>query len=243
MDVAKGDAHELPVIEDFGYTKFEINDGDMADMSFPHRFDIINMSASTHHNSEDTVRRWDNTFAPKPLFITSAGNGANECTEQAAEVGRTLGLSAWKLGNNTPEEHPDIDILYKACDMRMVAAVDLKIDENWIIVGADFGRRIESGEFAGKFSGGQTPGIYKHRWIAAPYRTLRAQGTSFGAPYVSYYASLIKSKMPHLEPENIAEIIFNTADKSGKYRDSDAYGHGLINPAGIETYLREQGYW
>ncbi len=229
LNVIKGIAHELPTLQNVDYLTHEINNGYSSDRDFDTEIHLINISSSTHHNSSDRISDRIQAFSPFPLIITSAGNGGNECTATAAEIGRVRGLSASALGHGTADEHPDIDILYKACDMQMVAAMDADIVENWIVVGGDF-------------IGGQRPRIYKHRWIAAPYKNLNKDGTSFGTPLVSYYASMIQSRMSFLDPDDVATIIFETADKTGMYADSDEFGHGLLNPVGIEAYLVERGY-
>lgn len=57
------------------------------------------------------------------------------------------------------------------------------------------------------------------------------QGTSQASPHVAGVAALILSKNPTLTPDEVREIITNTAEDLGEEGRDDDFGHGLINAA------------
>jgi subtilisin family serine protease len=54
-------------------------------------------------------------------------------------------------------------------------------------------------------------------------------GTSFAAPQVTGAATLVWSIAPHLSPEEVTEILIQSADELGEKGNDIVYGHGLLN--------------
>lgn len=54
-------------------------------------------------------------------------------------------------------------------------------------------------------------------------------GTSFAAPNVSGAVAVMLGAFPHLEPEEVVQILFDTATDLGAAGVDDVYGHGLVN--------------
>lgn len=192
---------------------------------------IYNRSFSTHKLDDDVkqdiqeIAALSDAPSIAPLVVTSAGNGNNTCTTQAAEVGRTQGLSSSDLNYGKDDEHPDIDTLYKACDMHTVGAIDNNSADNWIIVGSQEGN-------------GQKPGsVLMNHWINAPYvfnyKNSTIQGTSFASPYITAIAAEIVVQLPNLSASEVAEIIFSTATDMGEPGVDPVWGHGIVNLTAI----------
>ena len=58
----------------------------------------------------------------------------------------------------------------------------------------------------------------------------RANGTSFAAPMVSGGLALVKQFFrDQLSSEELVTRLFQTADRSGRYEDSETYGHGFMD--------------
>lgn len=75
------------------------------------------------------------------------------------------------------------------------------------------------------------------------YATLSMQGTSMATPVVSGSIALLMGAYPYMEPQEIVELIFDTANKTGVYANEDIYGNGMLdlaeatNPQGaLDTY-------
>lgn len=80
---------------------------------------------------------------------------------------------------------------------------------------------------------------YKYYFIVAPgYVNTTAgsgngssntQGTSFSAPIVAGAAALIKSRWPHLKPDQIRDILLKTTKDMGRKGVDKIYGRGALN--------------
>ena len=56
-----------------------------------------------------------------------------------------------------------------------------------------------------------------------------ASGTSFATANLSAAAAILKQMFPYLQNEQILQILFRSANKSGIYADSTVYGQGLLD--------------
>ena len=211
-------------------------------------FHIVNMSYSQHHSgANDNFLLNESSFPAYPLVVTSAGNGANICTERAYRMGIDVGLSAYALfqyygctretyHNGTCSYKEEIDKFYKACDM-LAANTIQKTDRgnNWIVVGS-------SGHL------GQRPGpILKDRWISTYYHYTfsdgsNGEGTSYGAPFVAKLAVEIKNRAMHYTNDQIAQLIFSTADDMGEPGVDETWGHGRLNVKAVLDELSKRGF-
>jgi len=240
--VAKGQYNaELNVNRDVVFKTSNINNDrldeapiDLSEEAF--KADIINMSSSSHRYDAGlkAVKNMNDYYPQKPLKITSAGNASTTCTEEAAELGRTVGLGSSELEKHFEGiEQSEWEHFYKACDMVVVAAIDTNEADSWIVV-------------AGHFDDSSRPqkplGILKERGVVAPYKINGKQGTSFSTPYVTAVAAMIKSRAPQLTPKEVANIIFITADDLGEPGVDDIWGHGLVNPTRAMQYMDQLGY-
>lgn len=68
---------------------------------------------------------------------------------------------------------------------------------------------------------------------------LGMSGTSMAAPVVTGSVALLMGAYPYLEPEQVVELIFETADNEGIYADSAIYGHGMLD---LAEATNPQGY-
>ncbi|AQW80823.1 putative autotransporter serine protease [Campylobacter pinnipediorum subsp. pinnipediorum] len=59
---------------------------------------------------------------------------------------------------------------------------------------------------------------------------LKAEGTSYAAPYVASAAGLVKSVFPFMTNDNIKQTLLTTAKDLGKHGIDDVYGWGLVQP-------------
>jgi len=55
------------------------------------------------------------------------------------------------------------------------------------------------------------------------------QGTSFSAPNVTGAIAVMLGAFPHLDPEDVLEVLFETADDIGAAGIDEVYGRGLVN--------------
>ena len=64
----------------------------------------------------------------------------------------------------------------------------------------------------------------------------RVSGTSFAAPMVSGGLALVKQFFrDQLSSEELVQRLFRTADRSGRYEDSETYGHGFMDLGAATT--------
>ena len=100
-------------------------------------------------------------------------------------------------------------------------------------------------------------GIAKAYCMAAPGANITSaygvdqtgtgSGTSFAAPMVSGAAALMMQKWPKLNSNEIQQILFKTADKSGVYANANVYGQGMLDltkafaPSGPLTAMASNG--
>lgn len=105
------------------------------------------------------------------------------------------------------------------------------LDKNWVVAVAT----TQTGEIA---SWSNKCGIAAAYCMAAPgdnivslYGTKLAvgSGTSFAAPIISAAASLMFQRWPWLKGQDIQRILFDTANKTGIYADTNTYGQGMLD--------------
>lgn len=112
-------------------------------------------------------------------------------------------------------------------------------DEDWSSAADGFLAVVSvhrDGDFS-KFS--NACGVAANWCLAAPGALLEAtgkdgelttvNGTSYAAPHVAGAAAVLKELFPSLTHNQIAQILLETADKSGIYADSSLYGQGLLD--------------
>ena len=86
----------------------------------------------------------------------------------------------------------------------------------------------------------QDCGVAKNWCLAAPGQISNStapgggysgpiQGTSFAAPNVTGAVAVMLGAFPHLAPETVTQILFDTATDLGTPGVDDVYGHGLVN--------------
>lgn len=209
--------------------------------------DMVNYSVSQHWldlakaNMDNYEEIFGNDF---PLIVTSAGNGTNTFTQEAWDICLETGNLVWEElieyfgwnpdGPFTPEQQA----WFKPGDV--FAAYFVQDPDNRghakdiIVVGRDDGL-------------GNKPGpILKERWICTYYSfgidDVRTDGTSFSTPYVLKIAAEIKRRAPHYTNDDIAQLIFSTADDLGSPGCDEVYGWGRMNPAAIWKELSRRGY-
>lgn len=187
-----------------------------------------------------------NKFPEFPLVITSAGNGTNMFTQEAWDFCLEYGTLEWndivRIKGWEPGEdgkwNDEQAAWYKPGDVSSAYVVQdpdgLGHAKDYIIVGRDDGR-------------GNKPGpVLKDRWICTYYSfrifDVKTDGTSFSTPYVAKIAAEIKRRAPHYTNDEIARLIFSTADDLGEPGCDDVYGWGRMNPARIWEELSARGY-
>jgi hypothetical protein len=86
----------------------------------------------------------------------------------------------------------------------------------------------------------QACGVAKNWCLAAPGEISNSttpgggysgpiQGTSFSAPNITGAVAVMLGAFPHLAPETVTQILFDTATDLGAPGIDDVYGHGLVN--------------
>ena len=211
--------------------------------------DIVNSSFSVFHMSSarKNIEKYEDKekFPKFPLVITSAGNGRNMFTVKAWKLCQALGGLSWEdhilphYGWDPEGEFTDEQLeLYKPGDVGAAYAVidpdNLGHKKDWIIVGRADGH-------------GNKPGpLLKDRWISTYYSfnifDAKIDGTSYSTPYVVKIAAEIKRRAPHYTNDEIAQLIFSTADDLGSPGCDDIYGWGKLNPVKIWEELNRRGY-
>lgn len=209
--------------------------------------DMVNVSLSQSwmHTSKLTLDSYEEAFPEDfPLIVTSAGNGTNTFTQEAWDLCQEIGTLVWEElikyfgwnpdGPFTPEQQA----WFKPGDVFAAYVVQDPDGRNhtkdMIIVGRDDGY-------------GNKPGpVLKERWICTYYSfgilDVRTDGTSFSTPYVVKIAAEIKRRAPHYTNDEIAQLIFSTADDLGSPGCDEVYGWGRMNPAKIWQELARRGY-
>ena len=211
--------------------------------------DIANTSFSVYYMwvAKNNLAKFEdkNKFPNFPLVITSAGNGTNMFKQEMWDACLEWGGLSWE-DHVLPHWGWDPDgpftaeqsAWFKPGDVGAAYVVQ-NIDNNehkkdWIIVGRDDGY-------------GNKPGpILKERWICTYYsfdiEDNKIDGTSYSTPYVVKIAAEIKRRAPHYTNDEIAQLIFSTADDLGSPGCDDVYGWGRMNPAKIWEELARRGY-
>ena len=209
--------------------------------------DMVNYSVSQSwlETAALTMDSYEEIFGDDfPLIVTSAGNGTNTFTQEAWDLCLEIGNLVWEKlieyfgwnpnGPFTVEQQAwfkpgDVFAAYFVQDPDGRGhAKDI------IVVGRDDGL-------------GNKPGpILKDRWICTYYSfgidDVRTDGTSFSTPYVLKIAAEIKRRAPHYTNDEIAQLIFSTADDLGSPGCDEVYGWGRMNPAEIWKELSRRGY-
>lgn len=204
--------------------------------------DIINQSSSVYHWSSaiQNYAQFKTKFKKFPLVISSAGNQSTIFSQQAWDLSKELGGLSWYdhivpyftnvMGGITNEAYE----LSQAGDIGSAHVVrETDNCKDWIVVGWDSGN-------------GNKPGpILKDRWICTYYSFKiggqKVDGTSFSVPYVVKIAAEIKRRAPHYTNDEIAQLIFTTADDLGEPGCDEIYGHGRMNPVAIFKELTKRG--
>lgn len=185
-------------------------------------------------------------FPHFPLVITSAGNATATFTQEAWDFCLEYGTLSWddivRIKGWSPDENgnwtPEQQAWYKPGDVG-AAYIIQDVDHlghavDYIVVGREDGR-------------GNKPGpILKDRWICTYYSfgifNVKTDGTSFSTPYVAKIAAEIKRRAPHYTNDEIAQLIFSTADDLGQPGCDEVYGWGRMNPSRIWEELTNRGY-
>lgn len=212
--------------------------------------DIISASISSDNygvakRAMQTYMNTDN-YPEFPLIITSAGNGTNTFTQEAWDLVQEIGTLSWEelvkyfgwvpdaAGQFTPEQ----TAWYKPGDVTAAYAIQdpdhYGHAKDYIVVGTESG------------SGNKPGPILKDRWICTYYsfdiEDTQTDGTSFSTPYVAKIAAEIKRRAPHYTNDEIAQLIFSTADDLGQPGCDEVYGWGRMNPVSIWAELERRGY-
>lgn len=211
--------------------------------------DIVNTSFSVFHldAAKDNLAKFEDKekFPEFPLVITSAGNGTNMFEQVMWDSCMVWGGLSWEdhvlpnMGWNPDGPFTeDQSMWFKPGDVGAAYVVQ-NVDNNghkkdWIIVGRDDGY-------------GDKPGpILKERWVCTYYsfdiEDNKIDGTSYSTPYVVKIAAEIKRRVPHYTNDEIAQLIFSTADDLGSPGCDDVYGWGRMNPVKIWNELARRGY-
>ena len=213
--------------------------------------DIVNCSFSSYHLdlAKERLFSYENTdyFSKYPLVITSAGNGTTDIEPQMWDSCLVWGGLSWEdhvlpnmgwkpgpYGTYTEEQYN----WFNPGDVGAVCAVQNMWDSNhakdWIVVGTD-----------DKRSGNRPGPLLKERFICSYYSfdasRGKIDGTSFSTPFVVKIAAEIKRRAPHYTNDEIAQLIFSTADDLGEPGCDDVYGWGRMNPAKIWAELERRG--
>jgi len=210
--------------------------------------DIVNTSFSSFglNSAKANLDKFENTedFPNFPLIITSAGNGSNMFTQDAWDLCLQLGGLSWvdhllphfgwdPEGPFTPEQ----SAWYKPGDVTAAYAIQ------------DLDNRNHAKDYivVGHGSGGNKPGpILKDRWICTYYSynilDSKIDGTSYSTPFVVKIAAEIKRRAPHYTNDEIAQLMFSTADDIGEEGCDEIYGHGVLNIVKIWEELSKRGY-
>ena len=94
---------------------------------------------------------------------------------------------------------------------------------------------------------GNRPGpILCERWICTyggfDILDVEMSGSRYGSAYVAKIAAEIKRRAPHYTNEDIAQLIFSTAEDLGNPGCDEVYGWGRLNPVAIWNELSNRGY-
>lgn len=93
-----------------------------------------------------------------------------------------------------------------------------------------FGERLEFASYGGFVDlaapGSEVPGLFTQ-----PPHWTTAVGTAFAVPHVTGTAALVWAVNPNLTPDQVKEILFQTAEDLGALGRDQFYGFGLLNAA------------
>ena len=132
-------------------------------------------------------------------------------------------LNVWAAGNNSKA-----DPGFYASLPNVVAS----LAGTWVaVVGTDQTGKLASWSNACGLSaaycmaapGDKIVSTYGTNWVGS------GTGTSFAAPMVSGAAALMMQKWPTLTGNQIQQILFTTANKTGVYADTTKYGQGMLD--------------
>ncbi|WP_419831550.1 S8 family serine peptidase [Endozoicomonas atrinae] len=199
---------------------------------------IVNQSyiLSDYGMAKAILQEYIDRFPELPLFISAAGNDTNVCSEQAATINRHIGSTETPIRFYFFNEPQYVCAqFYNACNLHMLAAQDLGIEDFFINVIGDLGKDKPN----------KPAGVLKDRTVVAPYYTGTFnfyEGTSGATAYVTALAAMIHERAPELAPPDIASIIFLTADKKGGNMINETWGHGVVNPGAAMAHMDKLGY-
>ena len=177
-----------------------------------------------------------------PLMISSTGNNALACPTmeqweyvlkyERADYEFFKNLFGWTEDRNDWYKFIDCNAAYMIMDPD-----NLGHKKDYILVAG-----VE-----GTAPHGNRPGIMKDRCICTYYAWMclggsKTDGTSFSTPYVAKIATEIKRRAPHYTNDEIAQLIFSTADDLGEPGCDEIYGWGRMNPGKIFEELTRRGF-
>ncbi len=199
---------------------------------------IVNQSyiLADYYTARAILQEYINRLPELPLFISAAGNDTNRCTEQAATINRHIGSTEAPIKFYFfNETQYTCEQFYHACNLHLLVAQDLGLEEYYINVIGDMGNDKPN----------KPAGVLKDRTVAAPYYAgifNIYEGTSGATAYVTALAAMIHERAPELTPPEIASIIFLTADKKGGNTVNETWGHGVVNPGAAMAHMDLLGY-
>ncbi|MEA3291063.1 MAG: S8 family serine peptidase [Pseudomonadota bacterium] len=127
--------------------------------------------------------------------------------QQAVDTGRVIVIQAGNEGKENPQ---------------LMAQKVPQLKGGGVVVGGIIGGEVGFSNKAGNL---------KDYFIVAPVsnRYTDQKGTSFAKPHVSATAATMLARDPHLTPQQVVRILFDTADDLGDPGVDDVYGHGKLN--------------
>lgn len=138
---------------------------------------------------------------------------------RALDAGALVVFAAGNEGNANPGFYASLPTLYP------------ELTRGWVSV-------VATGESGAISSYSNRCGSSAAWCIAAPGTSVistykssygRGSGTSFAAPVVSAAFAIMRQRWPHLTNNQLRDIVFRTANKSGIYANSAIYGQGFLD--------------
>ena len=211
--------------------------------------DIINVGWCAYglDEAEANLKQLENKekFPTFPLIVMAGGDMSNSFTQEIWDLCIELGGLDYE-DDVAPYFGWDPDISLSQEQMPYyypgnvwAAYITQNLDENGhkedlIVVGRDDAT-------------GNRPGpILCERWICTyggfDILDVEMSGSRYGSAYVAKIAAEIKRRAPHYTNEDIAQLIFSTAEDLGNPGCDEVYGWGRLNPVAIWNELSNRGY-